>query len=102
MDSIDASVTNTATDQQQIQTLTANGSTIQYVTDGNPEQAAAAVLQAVFGTTASIVPPPPINHVVAGGIVGNTNGCAQQGRITDISQGVYTFFLNGAKLDLKK
>ena len=40
---------------QQIQTLTANGSTIQYVTDGNPEQAAVAVLQAVFGTSAPLM-----------------------------------------------
>ena len=42
-------------DVQQIQTLTANGSTIQYVTDGNPEQAAVAVLQAVFGNAAPLM-----------------------------------------------
>ena len=40
---------------QQIQTLTANGNTIQYVTDGDPEQAAVAVLQAVFGNSTSLI-----------------------------------------------
>ena len=68
-------VNSLASEHQQIQTLTANGSTIQYVTDGNPEQAAVAVLQAVFGTTAPLLPASS-----AGNVSSNAPG------VSDISQ----------------
>ena len=53
--------TATSNDHQQMHSISANGSTIQYVTEGNPEQAAVAVLQAVFGTTAPLISNGTIN-----------------------------------------